>query len=247
MFVPGAGTPAAIVYGKILAVIRDEVQPVLKDLEVYAGDRPPANYGLELEVEGIRRAADTADVKAFHLVGASAGGLFSLAFAAKYPERLMSLALMEPVSMDRENWSPEERAGYSEIERIPDLPPDQRVPALTRLLMPPGVKMPPAPPAPPPAWMANRPAGLEAIFKSWRGYSLDLERFRRFQQPVYLAIGSLSPPWVAQIPAKRLARVFPNIRVEVYEGRHHLDPPPSAEPERMARALRELWAKSEAP
>lgn len=81
------------------------------------------------------------------------------------------------------------------------------------------------------------------MFKSWRGYSLDLERFRRFQQPVYIAVGSLSPKWMSQIPAKRLARVFPNIRVEVYEGRHHLDL--MEEPERLAGALHELWTRSE--
>ena len=54
---------------------------------------------------------------------------------------------------------------------------------------------------------------------------------------------SLSHPrWERQ--AKRLAGLFPNIRVEVYEGRSHIDAPQRAEPVRFARALRELWAGS---
>ena len=58
---------------------------------------------------------------------------------------------------------------------------------------------------------------------------------------MYLARGSLSHPrWERQ--AKRLAGLFPNIRVEVYEGRNHIDAPHRAEPIRFARALRELWA-----
>jgi hypothetical protein len=50
--------PAEIAYGPLLDVIKDQVQPVLKDLEVYSTDQPPANYDLEMEVEGIRKAAD---------------------------------------------------------------------------------------------------------------------------------------------------------------------------------------------
>jgi len=58
--------------------------------------RHRATYGLETEVEGIRRLADRAGFETFHIVGYSAGGASSLAFASRYPERLRSLALMEP-------------------------------------------------------------------------------------------------------------------------------------------------------
>lgn len=46
--------------------------------------------------------------------------------------------------------------------------------------------------------------------------------------------------------AERLAGLFPDLRLEVYQGRHHLDPPHRAEPGRFARALRDLWERAEA-
>jgi hypothetical protein len=33
-------------------------------------------------------------------------------------------------------------------------------------------------------------------------------------------------------------------RLEVYEGRHHFDPPHRIEPERLAARLRELWERA---
>jgi hypothetical protein len=39
--------------------------------------------------------------------------------------------------------------------------------------------------------------------------------------------------------------VFPNFTLEVFEERHHFDPPHRAEPERLAASLRELWARAE--
>jgi hypothetical protein len=91
--------------------------------------------------------------------------------------------------------------------------------------------------------MAQRPAGLEAIVRAFKAYHLDRERFRKFRQPVYYALGTLSRPFYLR-NAKMLGSLFPNIRVEVYEGRSHYDPPHRAEPDRFAGALRELWAPS---
>lgn len=92
--------------------------------------------------------------------------------------------------------------------------------------------------------MAKRPAGLEAMVRAFRRYDLDPERLRRFRKPVYLAVGGLSRP-VERRKAERLADLFPDLQVEVYENRHHFDPPHRAEPARFARALRELWRRAE--
>ena len=54
------------------------------------------DYGLDIEVDGIIREAAARSFDRFHLVGYSAGGASSLAFAARYGERLLSLALLEP-------------------------------------------------------------------------------------------------------------------------------------------------------
>jgi pimeloyl-ACP methyl ester carboxylesterase len=245
LFVPGGVMPAELAYGPLLRVIGDKIQPILKELEVYATDAPPPGYGLELEVEGIRRVADMAGVKSFHLVGYSAGGASSLAFAAKYPVRLRSLALIEPAWIG--SVTPEDAADWAEIERLIMLSPDERMSAFFHWQMRPGVQPPalPLPPGPPPPWMAKRPAGLEAFIRAFNTYHLDQDRFRLLNRPVYYALGSLSTRFYER-SAKRLASLLPDMQVEEYDGRSHLDPPHRAEPERFAHALRDLWARSDA-
>ena len=243
IFVPGSATPAAIVYGKVIPLISDTVQPVLKDLEVYAADAPPKDYAVNVEVEGIKSTADAAGAAQFHLVGGSAGGVYALEFAAQNPERLLSLALFEPGVHDRVNWSPEEQAAYAQLED-PTLAPNQLLPLMMKMLIPPGVSLPIDRPQPPPEILAKVAVGLKAIFNSAREYKINLDQFRQFHQPVYLAFCGLSPSFISWRPAERLAKVFPNIRIEIYEKLHHLNPPLTAEPERFANALRELWNSS---
>jgi pimeloyl-ACP methyl ester carboxylesterase len=59
----------------------------------------------------------------FHLVGYSGGGAASLPFAAGYPERLLSLALLEPAWTGNEGLGPEEQAVWREFDRISNSPP----------------------------------------------------------------------------------------------------------------------------
>ena len=44
----------------------------------------------------------------------------------------------------------------------------------------------------------------------------------------------------------RLSRVFSDFTLDTFASRHHFDPPHRVEPARLARALRELWARPEA-
>jgi pimeloyl-ACP methyl ester carboxylesterase len=245
IFVPGGVMPSELAYGPLLSVIGDQFQPIVKELEVYATNAPPPDYGLDVEAEGIRRVADAAGVKRFHLVGYSAGGASSLVFTAKYPERLRSLALIEPAWIG--GLTPEDEEDWAELGRLMILPPDERMRAFMRWQMRPGVEPPtlPLPPGPPPAWMAKRPAGLEAFVRAFNTYNLDQNRFRQFNRPVYYALGSLSTRYYERA-AKTLVGLFPDMQVEEYEGRSHLDPPHRAEAERFARALRELWARGDA-
>ena len=240
MFLPGGISPAAVTYGPLLEVLKDEVRPLLKDLEVYAADMPPPEYGLEWEIEGIKHAAEAADMTSFHLVEYSNG--LSLAFAAKYPERVRSLALIEPGWIADDTWRREEAAYWSEWGRVMALPPEERLRGMA-LNVRPGVQAPSSPSGPPPPWMARRVANGAAMYRAYNDYNLDRERLRHFRRPVYLALGTLSPP-IFERNAKLLSSLFPSIQVERYEGRQHLDPPHRAEPERFARALRELWAQT---
>ena len=110
IFIPGGIMPAELVYGPLLGVIGDQIRPYPKELEVYAAEIPPPGYSLELELEGIRRVAGAFGPDRFHLVAYSGGGVIALAFVAKYPERIQSLALVEPASIgsvpaeDLRNW-----------------------------------------------------------------------------------------------------------------------------------------------
>ncbi len=244
VFVPGIFLPADLQYGPLFSVLGDSVQAALKDLEVYASPTPPPDYDLSLEVKGIRRVTDRAGFASFHLVGYSGGGAASLAFTALYPERVRSLALIEAAWDGNTDMGPEDTAQGARFDHVMTLPPEERVRQFMRATLRPGVEPPPVAPAgSPPPWIAQRPAGMEAINRAFKTYSLDRERFRGFHKPVYYALGSLSNPYFERM-AHRLARFFPDFNLEVYEGRSHLDPPNRAEPERFAAALLNLWRRA---
>ena len=246
ILLPGAVLPAPLAYGALLDALGDAVAPVAKDLEVYAGAEPPPGYTLAVEIEGILRTAEAAGLHRFHLVGYSAGGASSLAFAARHPERVRSLALLEPAWAGNTGLDPAEAAVRRELDRIMTLPPAQRMPAFVRAQLRPGVEPPPPPPGPIPSWMSKRPAGVKAIMAAFAADELDLDALRRFRRPVYFALGALSHPDSYRRMAGRLAGVFSDFTLETFEDRHHFDPPHRAEPDRLAATLRELWARAEA-
>ncbi len=243
MFVPGSITPAAPSYTPLLQALGDDVQPILKELEVYATDTPPADYSLQLESDGIGHAADQAKAERFHLVGYSGGAVCSLAYVAQHPERVISLALIEPPWIG--SVEPRDTAAWKELNRIMTLPPAEQMDGFQRWHMRPGIDPPKLPvfsePAPP--WMAKRPAGIKALMRTFNTYKLDQSRFRLFKRPVYYALGSLTARFFEH-EAQVLAGLFPDFRVEEYDGRSHFDPPHRAEPERFANALRALWKRA---
>ncbi len=236
-------SPAEITYGPLLATLGDDVRAILKNLEVCAGDATPPGFDFGMEVEGIKHVADEAGEESIRLVGFSAGASACLAFAAKYPERASSLALVEPPFIGREGRTPEETAFFAESEAALSLPPAERMGPFVSMVLGPGAAPPEPPPGPPPPWMMRLPIALAALDESLKTYDLDTESLRYFHKPAYFARGSLSNPVWKHI-AERLGTILPNLEVEVYEERHHLDAPHAAEPERFARALRKLWARS---
>jgi len=244
ILLPGGVMPAALAYGALLDALGDEVEAIARDLEVYAGPEPPADYTLEYEIDGVLRTARDAGFERFHLVGYSGGGASSLAFAARHPERLLSLALIEPAWLGNEGLSPEEQAVRRDFVRIASLPPEQMMPAFVAIQLAPGVQPPPPPPGPPPPWMATRPAGLRTFLRTFDSSRLDLERLRRFERPVYFALGGRSNPDYYGRMAERAREIFSDFTLEVFTERHHFDPPHRIEPERTARALQAHWARA---
>src|SRR5258707_12068566 len=138
VLLPGGVLPAQPAYAALLQVLGERVEAVAKDLEVYSGDRPPPDYGLDVEVKGILREADLRGFDRFHLVGYSGGGASSLAFAAVHRERLLSLALLEPAWAGNER-TPAAEALMASFRALEALPPDQFIAGFQRLQLAPGV------------------------------------------------------------------------------------------------------------
>jgi pimeloyl-ACP methyl ester carboxylesterase len=246
ILLPGSVLPGDLAYGTLVAALGSVTDAVVKELEVYATTEAPPDYTLDLEVSGVRREADERGWERFHLVGYSGGGAAALAFAARHSQRLASLALLEPAWAGRWDLSPGEQALWREYDRLEALPPDQFMRTFMRLNVKPGVELPRPPPGDPPPWMAKRPGGIRAFMKIFKTYELDRDALARFDRPVYFALGGLSNADQFGAIATRLSRVFPDFELEVFEERHHFDPPHRIEPERLADSLRALWRRAEA-
>ena len=244
ILLPGGVMPANLAYEPLIAALGDDVDAIPKELEMYAGPEPPPGYTLQNEIDGVLREAANAGFDRFHLVGYSGGGASSVAFAAAHPERLLSLALLEPAWMGNEGLSEREQAVWREFDRIGTLPPDQMMPAFVAAQLAPGVEPPPPPPGPPPPWMVTRPPGLRTFITTFRSSILDIDQLRAFEQPVLYVLGGRSNPDYYGETAERARAIFPNFTLERFEERHHFDPPHRIEPERTAAVLREHWARA---
>lgn len=242
MFLPGPILPAAAQFGNLLAALGNSVDALPKEYEVHRGESPPDHYGIETEVEGISRAADERRWQGFHLVGYSAGGSLALAFAAAHPDRVRSLALIEPGEIGHGRLGLEDPE-FGDYEKIMDLPPEQGMKQFVCLAVAPGVEMPSPPPGMPPPWEMRPKDSLIAFSRASLDYEFDESRLEAVKAPVFFALGSLSHPRFARL-AEALGDLMPNFRVETYQGSHHLNPPFQSDPERFAAALWGLWREA---
>jgi len=239
---PGILMPAALRYQALIAEL-DGVRALPKELEVYSGPAPPENYSIETEILGLSRFADAAGLDRFHLYGHSAGGSVAIAYATAKPDRVLSLAVDEP-AFDFSQSEKDSMLGM-DLEAMAQLRPAERMSAFLRMQLRPGVEPPPRPEGSPPAWMAERPAGLEAFGTAARSYLIPDERFTQVTVPVYYSYGDLSNEvweWRRDVLAHR----FPDFTAELYVGCHHLNTSHVAQPARVASALKDLWARSDA-
>ncbi len=246
LFLPGSVLPADLAYGALLGVLGDRVDAMVKDLEVYRDAAPPDDYSLDTEVAGVLREADARGWERFHLVGYSGGGASALAVAARHGDRLSSLALFEPAWAGQWGWSAEHRALLDRYAALEALPTAEFMAGFRAANLRDGMTMPEPPPGPPPPWMEKRPAGIRAFLATFRSYDLTREALAAYDRPVYFALGGLSNPHQFAEIAERLATVFPDFTVEVFEERHHFDPPHRVEPERLAASLLAMWDGSRA-
>jgi pimeloyl-ACP methyl ester carboxylesterase len=236
ILLPGGMMPGLLRYPRLIEALGPGVEAVIKELEVYAGPSIPEGYSVDMEVEGISRRADEAEMATFHLYGYSGGGAVALAYVANHPERVLSLAIDEPAT----DFSEEQTSATAALaERMSQLSEEAGMEEFVRFSLRPGVDLPP-PEGPPPAWMANRSAGLGAMMSAFLDDQVRQENWRTYEGTVYYSYGSLSAAAWEQM-LNRLARLFPHFTSEVYEGLHGFNPSHLAEPERVAAALRKIW------
>lgn len=239
IFLPGIIAPPAQRYNPLLQHLVD-ANPVLKDLEVYRGDAPPAGYSIATEIDGVLRTADEAGFERFHLYGHSAGGAIALALAVLHGDRVLTLTVDEPASDFTDQGNAD--YGWPEFDRVLRMPPNESVSEFLQLQVAPGVELPPPPAGTPPAWMAKRPAAIRAFIEALRAHYVTAEDYRAFTKPVYFTWGSRTHPrW--RTMEQRLAKLFPNFVSEMFEGLHHLNASHTAEPQRVAARLARLWQR----
>jgi pimeloyl-ACP methyl ester carboxylesterase len=237
---PGGVMPAATHYEPLLRCLGKDVRPLLKDFELYTHEEVPAGYNFKTEVEDLRLAVDDVDFDSFHLIGYST--CLPLAFVAKYPERVRSVCMVEPGIIGHGAFAPADMvAAHHERAALPA--PDMMA-AMQRSMLAPGVALPlPPPSGSPPPWMAQRLKIGPALMAAVLNYDLSEAALSRYAGPVLVAVGSLDHPSLLDL-AERIAEAFPRGRVQVYQGRYHLDPIHRSEPERFAADLRALWQEA---
>ena len=242
--IPGGVNPAPLRYASLVEATAGKADLHLKELEVYAGEEVPAGYSIEQEVEALRRFADAEGLERFHLVGYSAGGFLSLAFAGAYPERLLSLSLFEPAGVPGERTAEERMLDGALGERLSGLVGGDFMAAFMQHQLRPGVEL--APPAgPAPAWMRTRPAGLRALMAAFPRHPFDRETLRRCDFPVLLGHGDLSGVQ-EETKVSVLARLLPDVHIRRFAGIHHFVPAEALYTPEHVALMRGLWQTAEA-
>ena len=217
IFLPAIIAPAAVRYAPLLACLSD-INPVTKDLEVYASDAPPPGYSIALEVAGVDRAVNEAGFAGFHLYGHSGGGAVALAYTAAHPDHVVSVVVDEPAY----DFTEESRADLTEFAPLASLPVADRLRAFMKLQVSSRVTLPPPTEGPSPPWMAKRPAGIDPFLSALDNHERLERQYRTVRAPVLFTWGSLTHPrW--NMMRQRLEKLFPDFTARCFDGLHHLN------------------------
>ena len=231
------------------ALADDDVDVVAKDLEVYAPSEPPARLFARQRDRGVAQRGRRSRVRALStLVGYSAAEPARRRSRPATATACSSLALLEPAWVGtRARSSEEQRALRAELNGARDLPAEQILPQ---------VRSPPARGRNRAAAPAGRPTAavdgqasrrgcralmdvLRATTGSTRDRPASRSATRSTMRSALAATPTLTPGW-----PNELGELFADFTLEVYDDRHHFDPPHRVEPERLAARLRQLWEAS---
>jgi pimeloyl-ACP methyl ester carboxylesterase len=101
LFVPGFGMEKDA-WGRFLIPFSRSYRLVVPDLPGFGESShvPSASYDVPSQVHRLHRFVETIDLPSFHLVGISLGGYISGYYAGEHPEKVKSLALMDPAGVE---------------------------------------------------------------------------------------------------------------------------------------------------
>ena len=214
------------------ALIGDRADVAATGLQVWthARDEP---HDLAVEVSAIWRLADEREWPVVDLFGFSAGATVALASALERPERVRTLALLEPASTGDDEWSVVDAARRRDLAELRGLPVEARPEAFNRLVLHPGEPLPRTI-APAAVWDFRNDLIEDALAAT--GFtSGDLSKL---DQPTLVLTGDRSATWFASV-AERLVEVMPHARAVTIPGLSHLNTA-SAAPA-IAELLLDLW------
>ena len=214
---------------------RVDVSPV--ELAVWGLDAG-SRYDMGVEVDAVRALAERAGARGFHLFGFSAGGTVALAAALAMPDRVLSVAVLEPAVIGEDAWHPAEAAWQAEMRRIRALPADARMDPFRRLVMRPGLEPPPS--RRHNATWTSQDEMLEDMIEHPGFVSSDLAAF---PGPALIVIGGESNPrW--SVMARRLVDVMPDASAEEFPGLSHFTPPYREQPEAFEQLMLGFWEQA---
>ena len=179
VLLPGILVPARARFAALMAAL-DGREPWPEELEVRAGDAPPAGYTVDDEVAGLSAFLDERGVGRVHLYGHSAGASIALAFTAEHGDRVLSLALDELAT----DFSAEDQDLIAALwpGSLDDLPVPQRMQVFARGLVAPRsnchrhrrAHRPPAWPTAPQGWPLSRTRSLAGRWtkQSWPPFAV---------------------------------------------------------------------------
>jgi pimeloyl-ACP methyl ester carboxylesterase len=233
-------TPAKVAFAPLAAALEGQAELILKDLDGYAADFAD-DYGPKTELEAIRRLAEAAGWDRFHLLGQSFGASVALAFAREHPQRVISLALVEPPFVGNDcSWSETYAGLLAALDQALQTPLVERPLAFFRALTAPGQALPLSATGAPPEWLLPRSERQGRMWPRWRDGTRGPLQLLPPVRDVYVALGGRTHPGFRAVAEWLGARV-PSAVIDVYPERSHFDAPHVAEAPRFAQALLSMW------
>ena len=250
--VSGTGDPVVLVHGGLFA---DGLEPLARSPALRAGHRllewhrvgygrsgPAAGYAeITAQAAQLAQLMQRVDMPRAHVVGHSSGGLIALQLALAHPERVASLALLEPalsvpgvsspgIGAALQAWEHGDRAGAIDLF-MRAVAGDSWRQDIEREI-----------PRPIHQALANAPAFFDQELPAIRAWQFDDSDARHITVPVLAVIGGLSPQVSANGPLRQqyLLEHLPDVEAHVLPGARHMLALQQAAA--LAERLREFFA-----